>query len=72
MHSQLTMFAPHPDGTFTVDMSEWSDGGFPDPLTGRTVYGFKRYLVPEVNAENEVCGWAGILPSGAKLMVFND
>jgi hypothetical protein len=70
--SQDTMFAPHPDGTFTVDMSEWSNGGFPDPLTARTVYGFKRYLAEDKDREGEVLGWSGTLPSGAKLTVFND
>ena len=72
MYSQLTMFAPHPDGTFTVDMSEWSDGGFPDPLTGRTVYGFKRYLQPWYDADGDVISWGGVLPSGATILVCND
>lgn len=71
--SQITMFAPHPDGSFTVGLSEWADGGFPDPITGRTVYGWKRHLAElQDNEENEVISWSGILPSGAKVTVFND
>lgn len=66
------MFTDLGGDEFAVDMSEWEAGGYPDPLTARTVYGFKRYLHEARNAENEVVGWAGKLPSGAKLTVFND
>jgi len=55
-----------------VDMSEWSDGGFPDPLTGRTVYGFKRYLQPWYDVDGDVISWGGVLPSGATILVRND
>ena len=60
------------DGLYTIEMSEWSAGGFPDPVLGRTVYGFKRYLNPVKNLDNDVEYWTGQFPSGAKVMVFND
>jgi len=71
--SQLTMFCPTGQGpSFSVDMSEWSDGGFPDPLTGKTVYGFKRFLKAELDPDGEISCWFGKLPSGADLVVWND
>lgn len=67
------MWMAESDGSFTIEISEWEGGGFPDPVTGRTVYGWSRYLTPFIDKEeNETVSWSGVLPSGAKVTVFND
>lgn len=60
------------DGEYTIEMSEWSAGGFPDPILGRTVYGFNRYLMPVKETDGDISYWIGKFPSGAKVTVYND
>jgi hypothetical protein len=73
MTSQMSMFCPtNTDKGFSVDISEWEYGGFPDPLTARTVYGWKRFLKAELGPDGEIACWYGTLPSGARLVVWND
>jgi hypothetical protein len=73
MYSPLTMFAPHPDGTFTIGRSEWEMNGCPDPLTGERVESHHvLWLLGWDVLDNEVISHTGRFPSGAKVTVFND
>ena len=70
------MFTKLTENFFVIEMSEWEMMGFLDPITNEQVYKWTNYLRPEFDARNaydtDLVSWSGILPSGAKVTVYND
>lgn len=60
------------ENSYSIEMSEWENSSYPDPITGRTVYNGMSYLHPEYDAEYDITHWVGTFPSGAKVVIFND
>lgn len=68
----VKMWTKNPDGTYTIERSEWENSSFNDPITGRTVYASDQYLTTHKDADNDVTYWTGTFPSGARVIIYND